>query len=318
VLCGAAGAVGGRGFRVREVNSDAVELLICTHCGGELRENGGSLICSKGHTQNIARQGYVSLLGRDAGTHTADSAEMVAARERFLDSGAFGPLVAALVEAAIAARSVNAADTAEGASQQEPHAEVVGGAVVDLGCGTGHYLEAILDSMPDSIGIGVDNSKFAARRTAKRHQRATAIVADIWDEIPIRDGAASLMLNIFSPRNGEEMARILAPGGKLVVVTPQTGHLAEMIERFGMISVEPDKEGRLERSLGPLAERAETTELRWEMKLEPGQVRDLVEMGPSAGRMAEVDMDQQIEGLGPETAVTAAVTITTTSSEESQ
>ena len=42
--------------RVRGVEKAAVE-LICPHCGGELRENGGSLICSRGHTMNIARQG---------------------------------------------------------------------------------------------------------------------------------------------------------------------------------------------------------------------------------------------------------------------
>lgn len=247
---------------------------------------------------NIARQGYVSLLGRDSGTHTADSAEMVAARERFLAAGHFQPLVEALVEAA---------------GGVEPGLD---GAVVDLGCGTGQYLAAVLDALPDRTGIGVDNSKFAARRTAKSHSRASAIVADIWDEIPLRDDAAALMLNVFSPRNGEEMGRILAPGGRLVVVTPQAGHLTELIERFGMISVDPDKEERLERSLGPLVEGMESRELRWTMELGPDSVRDLVEMGPSAGRMDKADMDQQIQSLEPETAVTAAVTVTTTSSEE--
>jgi 23S rRNA (guanine745-N1)-methyltransferase len=282
------------------VEKAAVELLICPHCGGELRENGGSLICSRGHTMNIARQGYVSLLGRDSGTHTADSAEMVAARDRFLATGHFQPLIDALVEAA------------HGVAREQ------GGAVVDLGCGTGQYLAAVLDALPERIGIGVDNSKFAARRAAKSHPRASAIVADIWDEIPIRDGAASLMLNVFSPRNGEEMARILAPGGKLVTVTPQPGHLAELIERFEMIAVDPDKEERVERSLGPLAERMESHELQWTMRLTPDSVRDLVEMGPSAGRMDEADMDQQIQDLGPETVVSAAVTVTTTSSEETE
>ncbi len=284
--------------RVRGVEKAAVDLLICPHCGGELRENGGSLICSRGHTMNIARQGYVSLLGRDAGTHTADSAEMVAARERFLAAGHFQPIVDALVEEA-------------GQADAE-------GAVVDLGCGTGFYLAVVLGALPDAIGIGVDNSKFAARRAAKAHERASAVVADIWDGLPIEDGAAGLIINVFSPRNGEEIERILAPGGRLVVVTPQAGHLVELIERFQMISVDPDKEERLERSLGSLSERAETRELEWTMKLDPDQVRNLVKMGPSAGRISKVDMDQLVEGLEPETDVTAAVTITTTSSEERQ
>ncbi|MCB0829683.1 MAG: methyltransferase domain-containing protein [Solirubrobacterales bacterium] len=281
------------------MNRAALGLLICPHCGGELRENGGSLICSKGHTMNIARQGYVSLLGRDSGTHTADSAEMVAARERFLAAGHFRPLADALVENA-------------GPAKGEPEV------VVDLGCGTGYYLANVLGALPGSVGIGIDNSKFAARRAAKCHERASAVVADIWDALPVRDDAAGLVLNVFSPRNGEEMERILAPGGRLVVVTPQSGHLAELIERFGMISVDPDKGERLGRSLGTLANGAESRNLEWQMKLDRAAVRDLVQMGPSAGRMGEAEMDAAIQGLEQETVVSAAVTITTTSSEESQ
>lgn len=286
-----------RASRVPGVNKAAVELLICPHCGGELRENGGSLICSKGHTANIARQGYVSLLGRDGGTHTADSAEMVAARERFLATGHYQPLVAALVEAA---------------------SGMTGEAVIDLGCGTGDYLAAVVGEDPDRIGIGVDNSKFAARRAAKRDGKISAIVADIWDGIPIRTDSAGLILNVFSPRNGEEIERILAPEGRLVVVTPRPEHLQELIGPFGMISVDPDKEERLERSLGPLADAASGRELVWEMKLSREEVRDLVEMGPSAGRMELAEMESALQALDEETTVTAAVIITTTSSEESQ
>ena len=287
---------------MRGVEKAAVELLICPHCGGELRENGGSLICSRGHTMNIARQGYVSLLGRDSGTHTADSAEMVAARERFLGAGHFQPLVDALVE--------------EASGKPGP----AGGesAVVDLGCGTGYYLASVLDALPESIGVGVDNSKFAARRAAKVHPRASAVVADIWDGLPIKDQAAGLILNVFSPRNGEEIERILAPGGRLVVVTPQPGHLAGLIGRFGMISVDPDKEERLERTLGPLAEAAGSRNLEWEMKLDRAAVRDLIQMGPSAGRMEEAEMESALQALEEVTAVEAAVTVTTTSSEERQ
>lgn len=244
---------------------------------------------------NVARQGYVSLLGRDAGTHTADSTEMVAARARFLASPHFEPLVEALVAEAV---DLKAADAPEGA-------------VVDLGCGTGYYLAAVLDALPGRVGIGVDNSKFAARRAARCHERASAIVADIWDQVPLKDGSAALMLNVFAPRNGEEMRRILAPGGRLVVVTPEADHLGELIERFQMISVDPDKEDRLERSLGPLAGRSESRVLRWTMGLGASEVRDLVQMGPSADRMQEADMDQEIERLGDGMNVTASLRVTT-------
>lgn len=283
--------------RVPGVDKAAVNLLICPHCGGDLRENGASLICSKGHTANIARQGYVSLLGRDSGTHTADSAEMIAARERFLDRGHFSPLFDELRE-----MSAGASD----------------GAVLDIGSGAGHYLALALEANPGVPGIGIDNSKYAARRTARCHERATAVVADIWDSIPVRDDAAGLMLNVFAPRNGEEMERILAPDGILIVVTPQSRHLNELIDRFGMVSVDPDKDERLERSLGTLAEFAGSRDLEWTMELDRDSIRDLVAMGPSAGRMAEAELDAAIGTLGEVTTVTAAVTITKTSSEGSE
>ena len=271
---------------------DVVPMLICPHCGGDLRVNGASLICSSGHTANVARQGYVSLLGRDAGTHTADSAEMIAARERFLSAGHFDPVAREV--AAIAAR---------------PGLEEVEGGGLDLGAGTGHYLAAVLEALPGRVGLGVDNSKYAARRVARCHPRAGAIVADIWDQVPVRDGAAALVLNLFAPRNGEEIARALAPGGRLIVVTPEPDHLRELIEPFAMISVDPDKAERLERSLGGLAAGREEVPLEWRMSLAPDEVADLVAMGPSAGRLEPEALRELVAGLPDRTEVTGSVRI---------
>lgn len=269
-----------------------VKILICPHCGIELRQNGGSLVCSNGHTANIARQGYVSLLGRYSGTHTADSAGMVAARERFLEAGHFGPLTQALkIEVA------------------RPGLDQVEGAIVDLGTGTGNYLAAALDAAPGRLGLGVDNSKFAARKAAKCQDRAGAIVADIWDAIPVRDGAAALVINVFAPRNGEEIDRILADGGRLVIVTPNSDHLKELIEPFSMIGVDPDKEERLEKSLGEAADGLESRSIEWVMELDPAEVGDLVGMGPSGDRLNPDQLAGLIEGLPGKTSVTGSIRV---------
>lgn len=274
------------------VLEDVVPTLICPHCGGDLRINGASLVCSSGHTANIARQGYVSLLGRDSGTHTADSAEMVAARERFLGSGHFGPVAREL--AALAAR---------------PGLEEVEGDVLDLGTGTGYYLATVLDELSGRSGLGVDNSKFAARRAARCHPRAGAIVADIWDELPVRDGSMALVINVFAPRNGGEIDRVLAPGGRLIVVTPGPDHLKELIEPFAMISVDPDKEERLERSLEGVGGDPDVVSLDWKMSLTRDEVADLVGMGPSAGRLEEERLRELLAGLPERSGVTGSVRI---------
>lgn len=276
------------------MNEAVVKFLICPVCGIELRENGGSLVCSNGHTANIARQGYVSLLGKYSGTHTADSAEMVAARERVLNAGLFDPIVEAIREEVAA-----------------PGVGEVEGAIVDLGTGTGHYLAAALDAAPERVGIGIDNSKFAARKAAKSHERAGAVVADIWDEIPVRTESAAIVINVFAPRNGKEIERILATGGRLIVITPNPGHLRELIEPFEMIGVDPAKEERLEKSLNEVAEEISERSVEWTLELTPEQVRDVVGMGPSAGRIDADKLEELISGLGDRTAVTGSVRVST-------
>ncbi|MGK2933457.1 MAG: putative RNA methyltransferase [Solirubrobacterales bacterium] len=274
--------------------ADVIDILICPHCGGDLRQNGASLICSNGHTANVARQGYVSLLGGHSGTHTADSAAMLEARDRVLTGGLFQPVADAILEVI-----------------GKAGLDDVEGAVVDLGTGTGWYLAQILEALPERVGLGVDNSKFAARRAAKVHPRAGAVVADIWDEIPVRSGAAALVLDVFSPRNGEEIDRIRAEGGRLIVVTPTSDHLKELIEPFEMISVDPDKDERLEKTFGDTGNSGEARLVEWKMNLSPGEVRDLIGMGPSAGRIDPERLETLIEGLPDHSEVSGSVQVWT-------
>ena len=54
--------------------------------------------CGEGHSFDVARQGYLSLLAGEGTPHAGDTAEMVAARERFLGAGHFEPLAEALAD----------------------------------------------------------------------------------------------------------------------------------------------------------------------------------------------------------------------------
>ena len=53
--------------------------LRCPVCAGSMTLDERSLRCDRGHAFDVAKQGYVNLLGHGAPQH-ADSAEMVAAR----------------------------------------------------------------------------------------------------------------------------------------------------------------------------------------------------------------------------------------------
>jgi 23S rRNA (guanine745-N1)-methyltransferase len=54
------------------------------------------------------------------------------------------------------------------------------GLVVDVGAGTGHHLAAVLDALTAHHGVALDVAKAAARRAARAHPRAAAVVCDVW------------------------------------------------------------------------------------------------------------------------------------------
>lgn len=234
---------------------------------------GSVLRCAAGHSFDIARQGYVDL-SAGALTHPGDTAEMVAARERVLAAGHFGFITDGLAEATAGC------DT---------------GLFVDVGAGTGVHLKALLEARPDAIGLAVDVSKAALRRAARAHPRIGAVRADAWRGLPLADGAASVVLNVFAPRAGREFARVLRPGGRLAVVTPAPDHLRELGLAIG---VDPRKEERLFGTLGPWLVRESDRELRTTLRLSADDAQAVAGMGPGAFH----DAPPRYEG-----AVTAAV-----------
>lgn len=269
--------------------ADAVTLLACPHCGAHLDEADAALLCGSGHSFDIARQGYVSLLA-GASKITGDSAEMIAARAEFLDAGHFDGLRAAVADATAAA-GVDAP------------------AVLEVGAGTGHYLATVLDALPGAVGIGVDVSKAAARRLARSHPRTAAVVADVWTQLPVQDGAVSHALSIFAPRNAGELHRVLRADGELVVLTPTDRHLHELVTHLSMVRVDENKTERLGAALAGHFDRISRAAVEYPMTLSHAEARHLVGMGPSARHLGPVALADAIGELPEPVTVTASVTV---------
>lgn len=271
----------------------AVAVLACPVCAGPLAagEGGDALRCPAGHSFDRARQGHVTLLPPGHRAPSGDSAEMVADRVAFLAAGHYAGLSAALGDAVL---------DGGGAAP---------GRLLDLGGGTGHHLAAVLDRLPDAAGVVLDSSPYAARRAARAHPRAMAVVADTWAQLPVRDGAVDRVLVVFAPRNGPEIARVLAPEGRLVVITPAADHLAELIGPLGLLRVDPDKAARLTGTLEPHLVPETSREQRETLLLDRGAVGTLVGMGPHARHLPAGERAGRLAGLPERTEVTVAVRV---------
>lgn len=261
----------------------------------EARER--TLRCPGGHSFDVARQGYVSLFAGAGRIGEADTAAMVEAREAFLRAGHYGRVSDALAAEARAGQAVAA------------RAAAAAGAIVDLGAGSGHHLARALDALPDRAGLAVDASPAALRRAARAHPRAAAVGADVWRELPLRDGVAALILSVFAPRNPSEMARVLAPGGSLLAVTPTTRHLFELVGPLGLLSVPEDKADRLDAQLGSHFELTERRTVEHAMFLNREEAAQLVGMGPSAWHVDERAVEERLTSLPDPLTVTASVTM---------
>ncbi|MCJ0980211.1 methyltransferase domain-containing protein [Rhodococcus sp. ARC_M12] len=274
--------------------TDVVDALVCPQCRARELDSGlgvgdtdRTLWCDRGHSFDVARQGYVSLLTGDGGKFSGDSAEMIAAREVFLGEGHFDPIAAAV-----------SAGVPEGSD-----------VVLDVGVGTGHYLAAVLNAHADARGIGVDVSKFAARRAARSHPRLGSVVADIWSGLPVRSGALSAVTCVFAPRNAGELNRVLVDDGVLVVVTPTSRHQRELRGPLGLIGVEEDKTRRLGESLSGLFEPVAESPLEYSMMLSRNDIDALIGMGPSARHGDPVARAAALAQFPDTTEVTASVTV---------
>jgi 23S rRNA (guanine745-N1)-methyltransferase len=262
----------------------------CPVCAGSVRVGDDQVVCDRGHSFNIARQGYVSLVSGKGGPGTGDSAAMVLARESFLGGGHYRPVADAL--SALAARSGRGGP----------------GLVLDLAGGTGYYLARVLDALDGRLGACVDLSAPALRRAARAHPRAVALGADAWQSLPFADGAAALVLSVFGPRNAAEIRRVLAPDGTLLVATPGAGHLAELRQALGLIGIDERKTERLAEAYGGYAD-SSVTPVRYELRLGHAELTDLVAMGPSARHIAADELAGRVAALPAPVAVTVDVEV---------
>ena len=255
--------------------------LICPVCGQTLLPEQRLYRCDRGHCFDRARSGYVNLLPPTSGAKRhGDDKMMVKARTDFLDKGYYDPLARAVARCAGACAG--------------DHVHVV-----DAGCGEGKYTADVRDHLM-ALGkvphvVGLDISREALIRAAKRGKDLTLCVAST-AHMPLADGCADVVLNIFSPFMGAEFARVLKPGGRLIRVVPLERHLWELKALiydtpYPNPAPCPEEEGFTV---------TERQDLRYVIRLDSGEdVSNLFKMTPYYYKTGAADQEKaaQAEGL---------------------
>jgi len=215
----------------------AFHVLACSvrGCGLPLERDERTLRCTAGHAFDVARSGYVNLLQpQDRRSLAAgDSKEVVNARLALEERGLGVDLEAAIAELGALAGLARASPDFRGTS-----AVVLTGAnavpsnssdVLDLGAGTGRHLAA-LSVRFDCAAVGLDLSVHAIELAARRHGSSAWCVANCDRVLPVRSASVDLVLSIDARRPTQEIARVLRPGGRVIVAVPGARDLAELRE----------------------------------------------------------------------------------------
>jgi len=193
-------------------------IFICPICKSHLAENNHTFICDNNHCYDISKQGYVNLLRsqKSSKKRHGDDKLMLQCRHDFLERGFYKPLL----------------DEIANVVNQKSCTKPI--TILDVGCGEGYYTANIHTAVENSIVYGIDISKDALIYALKRDKELRLAAASC-SELPVQTESCDVVMNIFSPTNADEYARVLKHDGILIRAVPLENHL------FGLKSAVYDK-----------------------------------------------------------------------------
>lgn len=192
--------------------------LCCPVCGGSVARRQEAFVCAKGHSVNVHRKGCLNVLS--APVDSCYDKALFAARRQVFAAGCYDPVAEAV-------------DALLPSGQQR---------LLDAGCGDGWYLNALLTRHPDWCGAGVDISRDAIMAATDQPCAAVWCTADL-RRLPFRDGCFTAVLDVLTPANYAEFARVLTADGLLVKVYPGREYLRELRAARGL---PPYEEGQVD------------------------------------------------------------------------
>lgn len=199
-------------------------VLVCPVCGDVLQLGGPqmrSLVCSVGHSFDLAKQGYVNLYrGKPMNEYTKESFQE---RQVILQRGMYAHLLEEIC-------SFLRKTLESGMDSVEKKV------LVDAGCGEGYYTREIAQQFDHLQMYGTDLSRDSIQLAAGTANGMGAGPAEIkWfvsdiSKLPVADGSVDYVLDIFTSANYQEFQRVLGEEGYLIKIIPGEGHVKELRE----------------------------------------------------------------------------------------
>lgn len=184
----------------------------CPICGNSLTKDTNTYTCESSHTFDVAKEGYVNLLPvqQKSSKKPGDSYEMLKSRHEFLEKGYYRNLAETLIAII---------------KDLKPRS------LLDSGCGEGYYLQKLHRELTGVAICGIDVSKEAIRFATKRKLDVQLAVASAY-QLPFFNESFDAAISIFSPVSTDELARVLSPNGKVIVVGPGPDHLKNLAKQL--------------------------------------------------------------------------------------
>ena len=238
--------------------------LLCPICGEELNLTGKQYVCSRNHSFDVARQGYVNLLTvqQKHSLNPGDTREQVLSRREFLEAGFYAPIAEALIA--------------------EAKALGITGQILDVGCGEGYYSSRLADALEAPL-TGLDISKEAVRCAAAKYKGKQWLCATA-AHIPVEEGSVSLLTSLFALTLHQEFARVLKKDGFYFQVLAAEDHL------LGLKGIIYDQLNFKEKNTVPELpgfELVKSVPIRFSFTVEGQQIQNLFSMTPHVFRIGK-------------------------------
>ena len=181
------------------------QLFCCPFCHEEMVAKEKALFCANQHRFDLSKKGTLYFLKQQIKTEY--NQKMFQHRRALILNGMYDPLLALLAE------------------------KCRGHRVLDVGCGEGSFLHLLEQQASLLPSVGFDLSKEGVYLASDYNQKHFFCVADLTN-LPFRSDAFSTILNIFSPSNYQEFARVSQANGQVIKVVPRSGYLQELRQAF--------------------------------------------------------------------------------------